>query len=390
MTQTRRSFMARSLALGCSAAASPLITTVTLAAAPGDHRLVVVILRGGMDGLDVLRPIGDPDFGRLRPTLATGAATPIDGRFALHPELLDLLPLWQSGELAFAHAVSTPYRDKRSHFEGQDALENGGPDPAGGLTSGRDGWLNRAMSRLPETKSETAFAVGRERLLLLSGSKPVSMWSPEATLDLSPQAEMLLERIYAHDPLFHEAAMKAIQLSEAVGGPMTGGRQATRAKALAAFSAARLLEESRIACFSIGGWDTHANQQRMLPRALGELRDAILTLRSDLGSVWDRTVVLCLTEFGRTVRENGSRGTDHGTAGAAIFAGGALAGKAVHTQWPGLSDDALYQGRDLMPTRDIRSFAAWALAGLFSLRRNDLESMVFPGLEMGKDPRLIA
>ncbi|MEM9708322.1 MAG: DUF1501 domain-containing protein [Pseudomonadota bacterium] len=385
----RRAFFARSFALGCSAAASPFVTPVTFASAPGDGRLVVIILRGAMDGLDVVRPLGDPHFAALRPSLNGTQAEDLDGFFALNSALSSLMPLWRSGELAFAHAVSTPYRDKRSHFDGQDFLENGGAATDGALTATGDGWLNRLLAQLPEAEAETAFAIGRENLLLLSGDAPATSWSPEATLSLSPQAQLLLEKVYAQDPLFRDAATQAMALSDLVTDPMAPG-WAGRAKALAEFAAGRLKEETRIAAFSIGGWDTHANQARTLPRALGELSDAILTLRKELGPVWGQTAVLCLTEFGRTVRENGSKGTDHGTAGAELFAGGAVRGGQVIGRWPGLGPGDLFEDRDLMPTRDVRAHAAWALRALFPVGNPVLAGDVFPGLDLGSDPKLMA
>ena len=381
---SRRAFLTRSLALGCSAAASPLITPVTFAAAPGENRLVVIVLRGAMDGLDVVRPVGDPRLKGYRASLGKGDAAALTDFYGLHPALAPLMPLWNVGELSFAHAVSTPYRNKRSHFDGQDILEAG----VSGTDVGEDGWLNRAVSFLPGAHAETAFAVGRNTLRLMSGPNSVSTWSPDSDLDLSPQAQLLLEKVYKQDPVFHQAAIKAQQLSDLTDDPMNPGR-AARAKPLASFAAGRLREDTRLAAFSINGWDTHANQDRALPRALNELSTAILALKAELGPVWSKTAVLCLTEFGRTVRENGSRGTDHGTGGVAIFAGGALKGGRVLGKWPGLGASDLYQDRDLMPTADVRSYAAWAMRALFPLSENDLESSVFPGLDMGDDPGLI-
>ncbi|MEO9823644.1 MAG: DUF1501 domain-containing protein [Paracoccaceae bacterium] len=380
--QSRRNFLTRSLALGCTAAASPLVTPITLASTPGDARLVVIILRGAMDGLDVVRPLGDPYFAGLRPSLDLAGSHDLNGFFALHPALDALMPLWRSGELSIAHAASTPYRDKRSHFDGQDILETGGA----GI--GKGGWLNRALSKLPGTTSETAFAVGRENLLLLSGDENYSAWSPDSDLDLSPQAQLLLEKVYEQDPLFQQAAARAMELADLTDKPMSP-RRAGRAKALAKFAADRLREDTRIAAFSINGWDTHANQNNTLPRALGELSSAITTLKAELGATWGQTAVLCLTEFGRTVHENGSRGTDHGTGGAAIFAGGALKGGHVLGAWPGLSDGNLYEKRDLMPTSDVRSYAAWAMNALFPLGKSELQTHIFPGLEMYGNPGLI-
>ncbi len=382
--QSRRAFLTRTLALGCSAAASPLVTPVTFADAPGDNRLVVIILRGGMDGLDVVRPLGDRNLRNLRPDMVDDSLD-ISGFFGVHPNLEPLMPLWRSGELSFAHAVSTPYRNKRSHFDGQDILEAG----VSGNDVGEDGWLNRAVSRMSGHTAETAFAVGRENLRILSGSAPSSTWSPDSDLNLSPQAQLLLKKVYAEDPLFQEAAMKAMELADLTESPMSM-RRAHRAKPLATFAAGRLREATRLAAFSISGWDTHANQSRTLPNALDELSTAILTLKSELGPVWNQTAVLCLTEFGRTVRMNGSGGTDHGTGGTAIFAGGALKGGQVLGKWPGLNPLDLYEDRDLMPTSDVRLYAAWALHDLFPIARGDLESAIFPGLEMSGNPGLIA
>lgn len=401
---TRRRLLARGLALGCSAAASPFVTPVALAAAPWEARLVVVILRGGMDGLDVVRPVGDPGFAALRPGDADDAgAIPLTGPFALHPALASLEPMWQRGALAVAHAVSTPYRDRRSHFDGQDLLE-AGAGFAPGAPRARDGWLNRMLQAVPGVEARTAFAVGREDLLLLSGDAPVANWAPETRLALSPQAEGLLARLYETDPLFHDAAAEAIALTgamdtspaladmmgegedaaamaEMMAGP---GGGATGHLALAEFTAQQLRGDSRIAAFSLNGWDTHRNQAGALPRALGRLADVLRALELGLGPVWDSTAVLAMTEFGRTARPNGTRGTDHGTGGAMLMAGGALRGGRVHTLWPGLSEADLHDRRDLRPTEDVRAYAAAAMQGLFGLDRAVLEGAVFPGLDMSR------
>jgi uncharacterized protein (DUF1501 family) len=392
---SRRGFLGTTLALGCSAAASPLVTPVTFAAAPGDTRLVVIVLRGAMDGLDVVQPVGDRALRQHRNHLSLGeggGALPLDDFFMMHSQLSGLAPLWQAGELSFAHAVSTPYRNKRSHFDGQDLLENGGDSPDGAMTSSRDGWLNRMLTLLPGgARAETSYAVGRNALLLMQGDAAFSHWSPDVDLDLSPQAQLLLREVYRTDPLFNAAGAMALEMS-ADFEPAEGmnPRQSTRARPLAEFTADKLRGAARIAAFSITGWDTHIQQERGLAKALTELETAILTLREGLGPVWDKTAVLCLTEFGRTVRENGGAGTDHGTGGAAIFAGGALKGKTVHGRWPGLASSDLYRDRDLMPTADVRSYAAWAIRDLFGIGKSDLERVVFPGVEMGRDPRLIA
>lgn len=392
MTLSRRRFMINSTLLGCSAAASPWLTPVTLAAAPGDNRLVVIILRGAMDGLDVVQPYGDPDFARHRPSLGAGesaGATDLDGFFALNPGLVPLLPLWQAKELAFVQAVSTPYRDKRSHFDGQDLLETGSNARDGVPQSGQSGWLNRVLSLLPDARAETAFSVGQARMRLLDGEAPFSAWSPGSDLNMSAQTELLLARIYADDPLFATSAQMAVELSGKTEA-MQAGARVGEAKSLAAFAAARLNEETRIASFSIGGWDTHNNQKRNLGRALKQLSEAILTLRTGLAANWQRTTVLAITEFGRTVAENGTGGTDHGTGGAMVLAGGAVNGGHVFGQWPGLGELDLYQNRDLEPTDDVRRYLGWALRDLFGLEASALGASVFPGLELGSNVGIIA
>ncbi|MEL7091759.1 MAG: DUF1501 domain-containing protein [Pseudomonadota bacterium] len=387
---TRRDIL-RSGLIGCSLAASPLITPVTFAATPGDNRLVVIILRGGMDGLDVVRPYGDPMLRQLRPTLSGGpdqGAHDLDGFYALHPALAPLVPMWRAGELGFVQAVSTPYRDKRSHFDGQDLLEAGTETMAGV----RDGWLNRMLQAVPGITAQTAYAIGRSDMKLLQGLAEVSNWSPEVSLGLSPVTEQLLTLVTESDPALH-AAWQEAQVLAALDAEAEMGRDPSRRGAhvkIAEFAAQRLSGDARIAAFSLGGWDTHSGQTRAMNRALGHLADALTTLKSDLAPpVWQRTTVVAMTEFGRTARENGTRGTDHGTGGVMVMAGGAVRGGHVHGDWPGLAPADLYQNRDLMPTRDVRAHVAWIMAGLMGLSRATLEDAIFPGLDMGGDPGLL-
>ena len=404
---SRRLFLTRSMALGCSLAASPLVTPVTMASAPWDNRLVVIILRGGLDGLDAVRPYGAPEFAPYRRTLLGGVEPgerDLDGFFALHPALDPLMGLWRAGELGFAHAVSTPYRDKRSHFDGQDLLETG--TPALGPARERDGWLNRMLQALPGLHAETAYAIGRSDLLVTRGAAEVANWSPDAALPLSPQAERLLDLVMHDDPLFRDAAQEAIALSrggaEAMEAPadsagmmsamqdsMRAGRSSGGLEEVARFAAERLRAETRIAAYSIGGFDTHSRQERSLSGGLDALAQNILTLRAELGDVWGKTAVVAMTEFGRTARANGTDGTDHGTGGVMIFAGGALKGGRVVTDWPGLAEADLYERRDLRPTRDLRAHAGWIMRHLFGLEAGLIERTVFPGLDLGADPGLV-
>jgi uncharacterized protein (DUF1501 family) len=389
---TRRLFLKSTALIGCSAAASPLLSSAAFASAPGDNRLVVIILRGAMDGMDAFQPYGDRNLAGLRKTLSLGpdhGATDLDGFFALHPGLSDLLPLWQAGQMSFAPAVSTPYRDKRSHFDGQNMLEAGtGTDLH--LDDQKDGWLNRMLQAMPGQTSETAYSVGIEKMLILQGAAKAKSWTPDATLALSPQAERLLMRIYHDDPLFRDASEQALEIVSGLGSMPDPAKPEEEHIELARFTADRLNRDTRIASFSMAGWDTHSGQAGSLNRNLGRLSDAILTLKEDLGRNWDTTTVMAMTEFGRTARENGSAGTDHGTGGAMLVVGGAVRGGAAMGEWPGLGESDLYDGRDLMPVRDIRAYAAWAMHAKFGIDKAVLEGAIFPDLDMGSDPRMLA
>ena len=405
---SRRAFLSRSALIGCSLAASPLLTPISFAATPGENRLVVILLRGGMDGLDVVRPYGDPAYAALRGDAGLTASDPaidLDGFHAMHPALRPLLPLWNNGQLGFAHAVSTPYRDKRSHFDGQDLLEAGLSDP--GDTSTRDGWLNRVLQHMDGAQAETAYAIGREQMSILGGPAKTQRWSPEADMVLSPQAIKLARLIMAEDPAFDAAFAQAMAIADTDGDAvaMSGSsddmmmmvnqnaKQANKGSAerrIAQFAGKRLREESRIASFSINGWDTHQRQDVSLPKALGRLSDTILTLQQTLtGPVWNKTTVVAVTEFGRTAQINGSGGSDHGTGGLMIMAGGGLRGGRVIGDWPGLAEAQLYERRDLMPTRDLRAHIGWLLHSLFALPVSTIEASIFPGLDMGADPTLL-
>lgn len=390
----RRKFLQGLGTMACSAAAHPLMSSVTFAGGPerlGDNRLVVVILRGAMDGLDVIRPRGEAGYALLRPGLSRSQSLELDGFFGLHPALGDLLPLWQAGEFGAVHATSTPYRDKRSHFDGQDILEAGtGMDVAPNAL--RDGWLNRMLQAVPGLSAETAYALGEGQLLLLSGKAPVRSWQPDLRLDLTPQARLLLEHIYHDDPLFREAAAEALEMSaaesamkmgaEGAAAPDRLARRLVEVDRLADFAVGKLAAESRIAALSMTGWDTHRSQGGALPASLQRLSRLILRLKQGLGPVWSHTAVLVMTEFGRTAAENGSGGTDHGTGGAMLYAGGALKGGQVLGAWPGLSETELYDRRDLMPTTDVRVWAAAVMQGLFGFDRALLEGSVFPGMKL--------
>jgi uncharacterized protein (DUF1501 family) len=396
MSMDRRGFLFGSAAMGCSLAASPFLTPVALASGPWDNRLVIIVLRGAMDGLDAVRPLGDPDYAALRPSLNDGKAVVLDDFWGLHPGLSDLMPLWQAGQVGIMHAVSTPYRNVRSHFDGQDILEAGSLD----INGGAGGWLNRMLSLVPGMTAETAYALGQENMAILQGPAPHLRWAPEAKFNLSPQMRRLLELTLHDDPMFRDAEMQAVSIADSLATEtmiaegddaemMVSSNNPGSEASLAQFAAARLREDTRIASFSVNGWDTHRTQANSLPSTLRRLAKTILTLRDGLGPVWDKTAVLCMTEFGRTARENGTRGTDHGTGGAMIYAGGALRGGQVIGRWPGLAEADLYERRDLMPTGDVRAAAGWVMQGLFGLTTSQIQQIVFPGLDLGDGSRFL-
>jgi uncharacterized protein (DUF1501 family) len=384
---SRRAFLVRSGLIGCSLAASPLMAPVSFAQTPWDNRLVVIILRGGMDGLDAVQPYGDPALRGLRGTLSGGpenGAIDLDGYFALHPSLAPLMPMWTAQQLAFVHAVSTPYRDKRSHFDGQDLLEAGTAQ----MNGVRDGWLNRMLQTVPGVHAQTAYAIGRSDMRLLQGAAEVANWSPGADLRLSPQAVRLMELMTESDPAMHAALNEAQLLTNAsLDKPERGKPGHVH---IAEFAAQQLSKDARIAAFSLNGWDTHQNQTNTLPRALDTLAETLVALKDKMrGDTWKKTAVVAMTEFGRTARQNGTRGTDHGTGGLMVLAGGAIRGGRVYGDWPGLGEGALYENRDLMPTGDVRAHTAWIMQGLTGLDRSTLEGAIFPGMHMGDNPGLL-
>ncbi len=373
------------LGAACCLAASPLMTPMTFASAPGDRRFVTIVLRGALDSLYLLQPYGDPLLRKYRPDLAldpAGKLIDLDGRFGLPTDAADLLPLWKSGELGFVNAVSTPYRDQRSHFDGQDILESGGSAASDENT----GWLNRALASIPRSENRKAIDVHTSAELILSGPNPVDTWSAQSDLAIQPDALTFFERLYAGDKSFSKVFGEAMLTDKDSDGIFGSGTRSADAAGIARLTAGMLKGDYRIASFSIGGWDTHIGQANIFRKPLKALVAALTTLKAELGpETWSKTAVLAMTEFGRTVRQNGSRGTDHGTGGLAIVAGGAIRGGKVYGRWPGLAEDQLFEARDLMPTADVREIAAALLRSQLDISAGDLTSKVFPGLSF--DPR---
>ena len=411
---------------------SLLTSRLALAGSGGDSRFVFVILRGALDGLTAVPPIGDPAYAGLRGEIAVaapgtdGGALRLDGTFGLHPSLAFMSELWQARQLTVLHAVASPYRE-RSHFDGQDVLESG----YARAHASDSGWLNRALIAVPVAAGgehargaarprNIGVALGANIPLVMRGPAEVASWSPSQLSVLDDDTLQRVGDLYAHDPVLAQrladalssdaiahSAQNAPPAAQSSPGAMAanadansdgtqsaaqttaqrverarqayGAQYAQTVKAAASFL--RRDDGPRVAVFDTIGWDTHANEggsKGQLAARLAALDGGLKVLRDSLGPVWDQTVVLIATEFGRTAAINGTRGTDHGTGAAAFLLGGAVRGGRVLADWPGLTPGALYEGRDLRPTTDIRSVMKSVLRDHLRIAAKHIDSVVFP------------
>ena len=367
----RRFFVGAGAAGALALALSP---RMAFAKAETDRRFVFIIQRGAADGLHIVAPVGDPAYGGARGALAedfAGAAR-LDTMFALHPAMATVGGLYRQKQALFAHAVASPYRD-RSHFDGQNVLESGG----NGAYQLKDGWLNRMLAILPPTQAK-AIAVSATVPLALRGRQDVASYAPS---NLPQASDDLLQRVamlYQGDSQLHALWSEAMGTRALTGDLAAGG--GANAAATGAL-AARLMAPAngaRIAMIETGGWDTHAQQRGRLTAQLKGLDAMIGALKAGLGPLWDDTMVLVATEFGRTVAVNGTGGTDHGTASAAMLLGGAVRGGRVLADWPGLRAPALFEGRDLKPTMQLDAFIGGAVAAHFGVDPARAMATLFP------------
>ncbi len=368
MLLPRRTFLAG--AAGVLAAPRMLF-----AQAATDRRFVFVIQRGAADGLNTVVPYADPAYAALRRDLAIdpAAATKLDGTFALHPSLQEFGRLYAQGQALFVHAVSSPYRD-RSHFDGQNVLESGGTAPY----QLKDGWMNRLVALLPKRGKE-AIAFAPTVPLALRGAADVSSYAPSALPAASDDLLVRVQQLYEGDPQLHALWSAAMDAQGMAGGAGQGGNRQDPAEL--GHVAANFLAQPqgpRVAMIETNGWDTHSAQNPRLAAQLRNLDTMVGALREGLGAAWQQTVVLVATEFGRTAAANGTGGTDHGTASAALLAGGAVQGGRVLADWPGLATGALYEGRDLRPTQDLDALIAATAADAFALDRERVARALFP------------
>jgi uncharacterized protein (DUF1501 family) len=387
MPLTRRGLMGA----GLSFFAWTHMPKLASAAGTRDPRFLTVILRGALDGLSAVAPLGDPDYAALRAGIALSRegetpAIALDGFFALHPAMKHFARLYQQKQALVVHAAASPYRE-RSHFDGQDVLETG----LGGVGSTQTGWLNRALQALPKGERVTrqgGLAVGTVTPIILRGEANVMGWAPqrlaEAPEDL---ARRVLDLYVQRDPVLVKALAGGIKADElAKGGqPMEQGGGNPAIMARAAAGAARLMMKEdgpRVAVLSYDGWDTHANQggaKGRLADLLGGLDGAFAAFEKEFGAAWKDTIILVVTEFGRTARINGTEGSDHGTATVAMLLGGGVKGGRVIADWPGLKAANLHENRDLRPTTDLRAVMKGVLAQHLGLGAGVLAERIFPG-----------
>lgn len=351
--------------------------TLPARAAPADPRLVLVVLRGALDGLTALPPLGDPALSGLRPEALRPSDGPrLDDTFGLHPGLAPWRGRWAAGELLPMCAVATPLRD-RSHFAVQDCLEQGGVV----ANDHRDGWLYRALAAAGQL--DRAAAVGRGLPLVLRGATPVPSIDPGGEDRSDDAIVQAVAALWAEDPVLGPAISEALGLRAVTQGDGApgGDRGAAGIRAALGGCAGLLVAEGgpRVLSVELGGWDTHADQARRLGLLLPALADGVEALARGLGPAWGSTAVLCVTEFGRTAEVNGTGGTDHGTGAAAFALGGAIQGGRVLGEWPGLRRAALYEGRDLRPTVDLRAVFAGLLRDHLRLPEAAVEAAL-PGV----------
>jgi uncharacterized protein (DUF1501 family) len=405
MSITRRIFLRNSaLAVVGTAAIPSFLQRAAFGAVDngslGNKRLVVIFQRGAADGLNIVVPHAEPQYYAMRPSINIPREKVIDlnGFFGLHPSLAPFQPLWQQGHLAIVHAAGSP-DTTRSHFDAQDFMETGTP----GVKATEDGWLNRSLRDLPRAVQKAsafrAIALGPSLPRILTGSEPavamnnINDFSVGGKNPKASPAATAFEAMYDHssDSVLHgtgEETFDAVKMLKAAdpgkytpasGANYPKGRFGDGLRQLAQLIKANL--GVQVAFADIGGWDHHVNEgstDGQLANVLGEFSQSIAAFWTDLGDLGEDTVVVTMSEFGRTARENGNRGTDHGHANVMFVLGGPVKGGKVYGRWPGLADSQLYEGRDLALTTDFRQVIGEAVTR--HLGNKNLAG-VFPGFE---------
>jgi uncharacterized protein (DUF1501 family) len=403
MSITRRIFLRNgALAVVGTAALPSFLTRAAFGAAENGgrtKRLVVIFQRGAADGLNIVVPHGEPQYYALRPgiNIPKRAVLDLDGFFGLHPSLAAFQPLWQQRHLAIVHAAGSPDAT-RSHFDAQDFMETGTP----GLRATEDGWLNRSLHNLSTAQQVAPFraiALGPSLPRILSGSEPamamnnINDFSIGGKNPRGSRAASAFEAMYDHssDTVLHgtgEETFDAVKILRAAdpgkyapapGANYPRGHFGDSLRQLAQLIKANL--GVQVAFADIGGWDHHVNEgavQGQLANVLTEFSQSLAAFWTDLGDLGEDTVVVTMSEFGRTARENGNRGTDHGHANVMFVLGGPVKGGKVYGRWPGLDQSQLYEGRDLALTTDFRQVIGEAVGRHMG---NKNLSAVFPGFD---------
>lgn len=359
-----------------------------LAAARGrDPRLMVIFLRGGLDGLAAVPPVGDPAFGAARAAPADPSAPPLlplDGMYRLHGSMPRLERIFRERQALIFHAIASPYRD-RSHFNAQDVMETGVWPASVGHPGG---WLNRAMQALPAgmpIATRAALAIAPTIPLMMQGRAPVETFQQQRLAYADDDTVGRLLSLYeARDKVLAHALREGVDLDRLTRGMAPGDAMKMKGRpdfASDAATAAKLLarpDGPRIGMMNLLGWDTHTAEDNRLDRQLASLDDALGAMQDGLAGAWDDTAILVITEFGRTVKYNGNSGCDHGNGTVAVLLGGAVRGGRVVADWPGLTPDRLLDGRDLKPTTDIRALFKGVLADHLGIAASVMARDIFP------------
>ena len=369
------------------------------------QRLVVVLLRGGVDGLNVVVPHQEADYYQARPTLAIPypgekeGAIDLDGFFGLHPQLEDLMPLWDKKNLAFIHASGLTVGE-RSHFQAQDYMENGTP----GVKSTPDGWMNRLLAELPQKRPIQALNVGGTTPYILKGKMEIASLKPgkDSTRPIVTDRNNISQAfgsLYSGEDDLSKAYQNGTKSRKAVLAElnqemMTSSRGANNANAFVddAAEVARLMvgnTRTQLAFMEVGGWDTHINQNGIHNNLLPNLGKGLATLVQGLEPIFSDTTIVVMSEFGRTVKENGNNGTDHGHGNAMWILGGQVRGQKVYGEWLGLQESVLHENRDLPVTTDFRQPISSILQNRLGLN-NDSLNRVFPGYKLTQDSNFLA
>ncbi len=360
------------------------------------QRLVVVLLRGGVDGLNLVVPHQETNYYSARPTIAIpypqekNGVLDLDSFFGLHPHLKDLMPLWQQKSLAFVHASGLPIVE-RSHFQAQDYIENGTP----GFKNTPDGWMNRLLAQLPQEEATQALNVGVTTPYILKGKMNIASLRPGknstgAIPTDHPFISKAFDELYGGTDDLSKAYQEGRKVREKVLAALSqemksSSRQAKNVNAFAddADEVAKLMvgsTKTQLAFMDIGGWDSHVNESVILDRLLPSFGEGLATLVKGLEPIYTNTVIVVLSEFGRTLKENGTKGTDHGYGNVMMLLGGRVRGGKVYGEWKGLDEPELDEDRDLAVTTDYREIIAHVLQNHLSVADNRL-SQVFPNFK---------